>query len=139
MMRACGEKEMASCVSCIHDVQTKERKQTRRSFRCSFRPVPRGNRFNPFLVSDSAQWTFVADLCRCLIVYVDLSLLHSKPVNTRKAFVCEKTVEHFFSCLSLALSIALVIFGSTTKTKTLTGSVSALKQQIWRQCVLQCV
>lgn len=77
-----------------------------------------GDRFNPFLVSDSAQWEFFADLCRCLIVYIDLSLLHSKPVNTRKAFVCDKTVEHFFSCLSLAFSIALVIFGSTTKTKT---------------------
>lgn len=72
-----------------------KREQTRRSFRCSFRPVPRGNRFNPFLVSDSAQWTFVADLCRCLIVYVDLSLLHSKPVNTRKAFVCEKNCGAF--------------------------------------------
>lgn len=109
---------MASCVSCIHDVQTKERESKLDVLFVAASGPFLGDRFNPFLVSDSAQWEFVADLCRCLIVYIDLSLLHSKPVNTRKAFVCDKIVEHFFSCLSLAFSIALVIFGSTTKTKT---------------------
>lgn len=96
------------CVSGIHDVLQKKNKDV--LFVAASGPLVGRDRFNPFLVSDSAQltvrrgFTQVLDCCILLSPFVIVTII--LPVNTRKAFDFWSIS---FLVSSLALSIALVM------------------------------